>query len=418
MKNPLIADNKGSILIVDDESTNLQILSEALENNYDVSYATSGEDALEAVKEIHPDLIVLDVIMPKMNGYEVCTSLKNDPATTDIPIIFLTGQSSIGDETKGLEIGAIDYIRKPISVPIVRRRIRNHMKLMQTLKKSALEIKRRQKAEKSLQLAHDELEIEITKRTADYKRAKEEAEQANQLKSEFLANMSHELRTPMHGILSFSKFGIEKIDKASKEKNLNYFKKIRTAGNRLMGLLDNLLDLSKLEAGKEVYMMEFVCIQQVVKNIVSEMKTTWKEKQLKVNVEDPMVSKKILCDENKIEQVIRNLLANAIKFTPENQNITVSFSSGELPDKQRSTNKKVISAITVSLKDQGVGIPDDEMEHVFDKFTQSSKTKTGAGGTGLGLAICKEIIEGHNGKIWAENNPECGSTLSFTLPNE
>jgi PAS domain S-box-containing protein len=276
----------------------------------------------------------------------------------------------------------------------------------------------RKQAEEALKIAHDELEIKVVERTADYKKAKEEAEHANKLKSEFLANMSHELRTPMHGILSFSRFGIDKIDTASKGKNLNYFKKIKTAGDRLMSLLDNLLDLSKLDAGKEVYKMEDVNSWQVAKDAVFEIETIWKEKNLIVKVEDPLIPTKIICDKDKIDQVIRNLLSNAIKFTPVDKHITFSFSSCELPNRQISAEKEVVSALTISVKDEGIGIPEDELDSIFDKFIQSSKTKTGAGGTGLGLAICKEIIQAHNGKIWAENNPEGGATFSFMLPYE
>jgi PAS domain S-box-containing protein len=278
------------------------------------------------------------------------------------------------------------------------------------------DITKRKQAEEALQKANNELESKIEERTEDYKIAKEEAEQANKAKSEFLANMSHELRTPMHGILSFSKFGIEKLDKSSKEKNFNYFNKINESGNRLMGLLDNLLDLSKLEAGKEIYKMEAVNIWQVVKDTVSEMESISKEK--KVKIEDPLVRTEIICDEHKIAQVIRNLLSNAFKFIPANELVIITFNSGELTYGQRHTDNEMISALTVSIKDKGVGIPAYELETVFDKFIQSSKTKTGAGGTGLGLAICKEIINGQNGKIWAENNPEGGSTFSFMLPYE
>jgi PAS domain S-box-containing protein len=280
------------------------------------------------------------------------------------------------------------------------------------------DITEQKQTEKTLQKAHIELETKVAERTIDYKNAKEEAERANKLKSEFLANISHEIRTPMHGILSFSKFGIDKIEEASKEKNLNYFKKIKTAGDRLMGLLDNILDLSKMEAGKEVYKMKTVDIWELINNTTSEMETIRKEKKLKITVEDPVISTKTVCDKSMIDQVIRNLLSNAMKFTPENNQIIIIFNPSELPFGQRLTDKKLISALKVSVKDEGVGIPDDELNSVFDKFIQSSKTKTGAGGTGLGLAICKEIIQGHNGKIWAVNNPEGGATFHFVLPIE
>ena len=276
----------------------------------------------------------------------------------------------------------------------------------------------RKKTEAVLKKVHNELEKKVEERTADFKKAKEEAEQANQLKSEFLANMSHELRTPMHAILSFSQFGMDKLDKISEEKKRLYFKKIKKAGKQLMTLLDDLLDLSKLEAGKEVYKMEPTDIWQLINNIISEIETIRKEKNLKITVEVSLVSTKIVCDEYKIGQVVHNLLSNALKFTPEGKHITISFTSSELPFGHRSSDKEMIPAITTFIKDKGIGMPEDELDSVFDKFIQSSRTKTGAGGTGLGLAICKEIIQAHNGKIWAENNPEGGATFSFMLPYE
>jgi two-component system, sensor histidine kinase and response regulator len=266
--------------------------------------------------------------------------------------------------------------------------------------------------------AYDEMEKEVEIRTADYKIAKDEAEQASKLKSEFLANMSHELRTPLHGILSFSKFGIDRINKTGKEKNLNYFKKINLAGERLMRLINNLLDLSKLEAKKETYKKESVDIWQLTKDVVSETETICKEKNIKINIEDALVSTEIVCDERKIGQVIRNLLSNAVKFTPENKQILISFNPDDLRIERRSTDVEMTSVITVSIKDEGVGIPETELNTIFNKFIQSSKTNNGAGGTGLGLAICKEIIQAHSGKIWAENNPEGGATFSFMLPYE
>jgi diguanylate cyclase (GGDEF)-like protein len=135
MEDLLIFDEKGSILIVDDDPTNLEILSEALEDTYDIMCATNGEDALEAAREDLPDLILLDVMMPEMDGYQVCAALKADPLTAKIPVIFLTGLSSNSDEAKGLELGAADYISKPINVPIVRLRMNNHMKLTKALAK-------------------------------------------------------------------------------------------------------------------------------------------------------------------------------------------------------------------------------------------------------------------------------------------
>ena len=275
----------------------------------------------------------------------------------------------------------------------------------------ALDITNRKQTEEALKNAHAELEKKVEERTADFKKAKEEAEQANQLKSEFLANISHELRTPMHGILNYSKFGIDKTDLLSNEKKLHYFKQIRKSGVRLMNLLNNLLDLSRLEAGKEIYEMESVDLRYVVEDAIMELQPILKEKSIDVILTEPVIPTKVLCDDYKMGQVVRNLLSNAIKYSTENGSIEIRFREGKI-----QTDTDPIPALHISLIDHGIGIPDDELDVIFDKFSQSSRTKTGAGGTGLGLAICKEIVESHHGIISAANNAEGGATFSLLLP--
>jgi len=278
------------------------------------------------------------------------------------------------------------------------------------------EILKRKQAEDALQKAKSELETKVEERTLDYKTAKEAAEKANMLKSEFLANISHELRTPMHGILNFSKFGIEKIDKTTKEKSLHYFQQIRLAGERLMDLLGNLLDLSKLEAGKETYHMQSEDTGLITKNIVFELRPLWKQQQLDLEALPPTIQTITICDKTKIAMVVRHLLTNAIKFTPPGGKITVSFTSEAITSKQKNISPEPIPALYICVQDNGIGIPENEKEFIFNKFIQSSRTKTGAGGTGLGLSICHKIIQAHNGKIWAENNSEGGASFIFSIP--
>ena len=254
-------------------------------------------------------------------------------------------------------------------------------------------------------------DITVRKQAEDLRQAMEAAELANKSKSEFLANMSHELRTPMHGILSYSNFGIKRIDKVPKEKLLEYFNEISDSGNRLMLLLNDLLDLAKLEAGKMVLSMKKQDILPCFQPVLLEFKTILEEKQITLETDIPKDPLILTCDSNRMGQVIRNLLSNAIKFTEAGKKITLSVSQDMI-----KTGDDSEPVVMVSVIDQGIGIPEDELDLVFDKFIQSSKTNTGAGGTGLGLAICKEILKAHEGKIWVENNPHGGSSFCFTFP--
>jgi len=255
------------------------------------------------------------------------------------------------------------------------------------------------------------LEQKVTERTHDLEVAKEIAESANIAKSQFLANMSHELRTPMHAILSFASFGLEEIDTAQKDEQVKYFTRIKDSGNRLLTLLNNLLDLSKLESGKMDYAMQQNDLRKTLESAVKEVEGLMQKKHLTCAIEDTRTSQKSLFDSNRIMQVINNMLSNAIKFSPENSTISAILDITTLPHTE-------IPAMRLQVCDQGMGIPEEEMEVVFDKFVQSSKTRTGAGGTGLGLAICKEIIAGHGGVIWASNNESGGACFTFILPLE
>ncbi len=237
--------------------------------------------------------------------------------------------------------------------------------------------------------------------------ARDAAEFANRAKTEFLANMSHELRTPMHGILSYAQFGRKRIDKVPRDKLLEYFTEISASGDRLMALLNDLLDLAKLESGKMDYTHRLNDIEEQIDIVVTEFTPVAKEKELRIDKRIAPECRRLFFDRDRIDQVLRNLLSNAVKFSRPGGRITFETCM-VFVNKQRF--------LKVMVKDQGVGLPEDECETIFHKFIQSSQTKTGSGGTGLGLAICRQIISDHNGRIWAENNPDGGAVFSFTLP--
>lgn len=246
---------------------------------------------------------------------------------------------------------------------------------------------------------------------------REKAELSNRTKSEFLANMSHELRTPMHAILGFSSLGSSKVESASSEKIASYFSRINESGQRLLGLLNDLLDLSKLEAGRMNFEFSENDLQATVANIVEELRPLFRDRLLTIDIEPAGIDTTAIYDDEKISQVVRNLLSNAIKFSPEGRSVMIHFYQATLNFCDNQSSSAEIPAVSVSIWDQGTGIPEDELEIVFDEFVQSSKTEHGAGGTGLGLSISKEIIKRHGGIIKAGNaSGESGAIFTFTLP--
>ena len=265
-------------------------------------------------------------------------------------------------------------------------------------------------------LRGEHLEELIERRTKDLAYAKHAAESANHAKSQFLANMSHELRTPMHAILSFASLGIEKFDLVPRDKMMGYLIQIKESGKRLLVLVNDLLDLAKLESGRIVFQIRSTDLQRVFEDVGRQVEGLLNDKGQTLHIEATAISTHVDCDESRVSQVLLNLLSNAIKFTPTGKSIVVQFSEAMVPVGRRMSDSGQIAGLQVTVRDQGIGIPEGEDEKIFDKFFQSSRTTVGTGGTGLGLAICKEIIVAHGGKMWAENHPSGGAILNFILP--
>jgi signal transduction histidine kinase len=233
------------------------------------------------------------------------------------------------------------------------------------------------------------------------------AEEASKAKSEFLSNMSHELRTPMHAILGYSNLCLDKVSDGDFERMRKFVQNIKLSGKRLLTLLNDLLDLAKMEAGKIDYEREPGDMNDAVRHALMELDPLIKGKDIKLRLSLEARCEAVF-DQRHMIQVLINLLSNAIKFSAPGSPIAI-----ELCEEHTAENAP---GLRCRIIDEGPGIPEAELEAVFDKFIQSSKTKTGAGGTGLGLAICRSIIAAHGGRIWAENGKPNGAVFTFVIP--
>lgn len=280
------------------------------------------------------------------------------------------------------------------------------------------DITERKEAETELLRHRDHLQELVTERTADLMSAKDAAERASEAKSEFLANMSHELRTPMHSVLSFASLGEARAQAEAQQKLAHFFSRIHQSGTRLLGLLNNLLDLSKLEAGMMSLQLQDQDVLPVIEEAVQEIESWAATRHIQLAIESGATTTIAPVDAVRIGQVMRNLLSNAIKFSPDGSTVKILLVDIRLARGRRASDPGDIPALQIEVRDEGTGIPESELESIFNKFVQSSKTKTGAGGTGLGLAICREIIHAHRGSIRACNNPAGGTSLILSLPQD
>ncbi len=279
---------------------------------------------------------------------------------------------------------------------------------------------------RALKYLTDHLEEVVKERTAELVIEKEKAEAANHAKSDFLAHMSHELRTPLHNIGGFSDLSLKKLNFATNElstsgdskakeclkslqKTSIWITRVMENKERQLNLINNLLDLAKLESGHVNFSMKSGDLMKIVQKEVAGLEPLFRAKEIRLNVSPSVINTVVPLDQEKISQVVINLLSNAIKFTPERKNITISSHQGEFNGSD---------ALELKIKDEGCGIPPDELGIIFDEFVQSSTNHSQVEGSGLGLPICREIMFAHNGNISAENNPKGGAIFTIILPRK
>jgi len=521
---------RSTILVVDDSPTVLLHLQKSLENaGFTVASAESGATALEQFSTLHPALILLDVMMPDMDGFETCLALRQLPDGGRTPIVMLTSLDDVHSINRAYEAGATDFITKPINSTILTQRLRYILRADKAFQELY-------KGKEALRRAHVELELRVMERTLELQRSAEllrhevqerqrtedelrntharlrslidnsplavvewdslyrvqrwsaqaermfgwkaeevlgkhpqdwrfipdgeasmamlpieqtqneidpcyvtcnrmyrkdgsiidvewytsvfreecglvasiltlaqditERKQAERLKDELVSTVSHELRTPLTSLRGFTELMLKRDYPLQRQRELLSI--IHNESIRLTNLINDFLDIQRTESGRQVYHFEIVSLPEFARQTLALFSAEERLHQFALDI--PAALPPILADHDSLRQVLTNLLSNAIKFSPNGGTITVAA-------------KLKVPFITVSVADQGVGIPADALPHLFNKFFRVDNQETRRiGGTGLGLALVKKIIEAHGGKVWVESTLGKGSTFFFTLP--
>lgn len=364
-------EGKQKILIVDDSQLSIQILDRILQPEFKTFFATSGREALELSLSIVPDLIILDVVMEEMDGYEVCARLKAEPKTQRIPVIFISAMDKEEDEERGLALGAADYLRKPVSPPIVKARIRNHLKL---------------------------------KHYSDF--LENLSETASRAKGEFLANISHELRTPLSPIIGMTDLVLATELSEQQRKYVLY---IKNASLKLLDIVDDLIEISRLEANSVKLNRQPFSLESVLSTTISDLSEEARDKGIKLTANiEPGTPDRFLGDPKLLCKMLLKIAGNGIKFT-DRGDVTVSAA--------KEGEEGTYSLIRFSISDTGTGIPAEHLALLSQDLTQADGSYTRKfEGLGLGLTMARKIVTLMGGNIKIDSIEGKGTTFHVTLP--
>lgn len=364
-----------TVLLVDDTEENLDILVETLADDYEVSVAMDGETALESVEEEVPDIILLDIMMPEMNGYEVCRRIKADKNTKDIPVIFLTAVTDIDSKAKGFELGAVDYITKPFEILEVKARVRMHL---------SLELTKYELAEKNESLQQKTFELQAA---------------VDELKA-FSYTVSHDLKSPLRAIKAYGNIILEEHNETLDDDTNEMLHNVDNICSNMIIMIEKLMEYSKMTHLSIT--KEEVNISEMFTSAFEECISICPERFIKFEFETGMPT--VLADPVLLRQVIYNIISNAIKFTRNKEKASIIAGC-----------KRGIGEYIFYVKDNGVGINMEFSKKLFGIF-QRLHSSDEFEGNGIGLATVRKIIQRHGGKTWIEGKVNEGTVVYFTLP--
>jgi signal transduction histidine kinase/HPt (histidine-containing phosphotransfer) domain-containing protein len=375
------------ILVIDDVIENVAVLGATFSEVAEVQFATSGHEGLALARRTVPDLILLDVMMPDMDGFQVCERLQQEEVTRAIPVIFVTARTDAASESRGLALGAVDFIHKPLRPDLVQARVRLH-----------LELARRARA---LEAANQALEDKVAQRTQDLMDALQRAEGAARSKTDFLARMSHELRTPLNAVIGLSQVGLR--EEAAGRAAQSLYPRILSAGQHLLRVVNDVLDFSRIEAGKCTVESQPFDLASTVAQAAQLLEPQALAEGIALHVDwSPGPRPQVMGDAQRIQQVLVNLLSNAVKFTEK----------GQVRLRVSSVDARHVFEVT----DTGIGLTPEQIARLFQPFEQADSSSTRRhGGTGLGLVISRHLAREMGGDITVRSTPGQGSSFTFTV---
>jgi len=383
-----------TLLVVDDNPLNLQLISTLLRSKgYKPVIANSGHNALKYLEQKTPDMILLDIMMPEIDGFEVCEKIKSQSRYADLPVIFLTAKNEVTDIVKGFSLGAVDFISKPFKSEEVLVRIHNHL----ALKQAKLKVEEQNKTLKSLNQTIALSNKQLEKQANDLK-------ELNAQKNRFFSILAHDLRNPFSGFVGMTSL-LRDGWKTMKEEDLeDFIFTLDQTAEKVNKLLENLLKWSQVQLDSLIFEKSVFLLEDLITEAFDLKKEHADKKQLTL-INGIKNNDYLEADEQMTMMVIRNLLSNAIKFTPKGGIIKID------------TMKLGNNMLQVAVRDNGIGMSNVTMKKLFNISEKVSRPGTdGEESTGLGLILCKALIVKQGGKLWAESEEVSGSVFYFTLP--